>query len=157
MAPIAADGPRHYPRAAPIPGRWRIFSIGAMIGLSFGAIYVFVPAVTNVIFGKAVHIIPIPWIDLTTMTEAILPAAATGISTNLGLVIVGMVLHHAPSHGREQRIGVVDQRASMFAASLDLAIHDAEPVGHRRAGKKVRIVDEVAAVSEVVHGGFRLQ
>jgi len=126
MAPIAADGPRHYPRAAPIPGRWRIFSIGAMIGLSFGAIYVFVPAVTNVIFGKAVHIIPIPWIDLTTMTEAILPAAATGISTNLGLVIVGMVLPFSVVVGRFA--------AAMVYVFLNLVLYHFEVITSWRQG-----------------------
>ena len=46
------------------------------------------------------HIIPIPWIDLTTRTETILPAAPIGISTNLGLVIVGMVLPFSVIIGR---------------------------------------------------------
>jgi hypothetical protein len=100
MAPIAAEGATALSESGTDTWRWRIFSIGAMLGLSFGAIYVFVPAVTNAVFGKAVHIIPIPWIDLTTMTEAVLPAAPTGISTNLGLVIVGMVLPFSVVVGR---------------------------------------------------------
>ena len=71
-----------------------------MIGVGFGTIYVFVPALTSAVFGKAAHILPIPWIDLTTRTETFLPAAPTGISTNLGLVIVGMVLPFSVVIGR---------------------------------------------------------
>ncbi|HJP33893.1 MAG TPA: peptide transporter [Candidatus Latescibacteria bacterium] len=100
MAPIAAEGATALSESGTDTWRWRIFSIGAMIGLTFGAIYVFLPAFTNAIFGKAVHIIPIPWIDLTKNTEAFLPAAPTGISTNLGLVIVGMVLPFSVVVGR---------------------------------------------------------
>jgi hypothetical protein len=72
--------------------RWRVFSIGGMIGLLFGAIYVGVPSVTGAIFASPVTIIPIPWKDLTTVTEDILPAVPMGISLDLSHVIVGMVM-----------------------------------------------------------------
>tara|TARA_Y100000588_G_scaffold388295_1_gene488163 strand:+ start:1716 stop:2690 length:975 start_codon:yes stop_codon:yes gene_type:complete len=36
--------------------------------------------------------LPIPWIDLTRTTESFLPAAPIGIGTDLGLVLLGMVL-----------------------------------------------------------------
>jgi len=72
--------------------RWRIFSIGAMIGMAFGAIYSLVPMLSKAFFGTPVMLLPIPWIDTTVQTEGILPAAETGIATNLGMFIVGMVL-----------------------------------------------------------------
>ncbi len=72
--------------------RWRIFSIGAMIGVAFGAIYSLVPMLTKAFFGEAVMLLPIPWIDTTVQTEGFLPAGLTGIATNLGMVLVGMVL-----------------------------------------------------------------
>lgn len=100
MAPIAAEGATALSESGEDTWRWRVFSIGAMIGVGFGAIYVFVPALTSAVFGKAAHILPIPWIDLTTRTETILPAAPTGVSTNLGLVIVGMVLPFSVVIGR---------------------------------------------------------
>ena len=100
MAPIAAEGATALAESGQETWRWRIFSIGAMIGVGFGAVYVFVPALTSAVFGKPVHILPIPWIDLTTRTETILPAAPTGISTNLGLVIVGTVLPFSIILGR---------------------------------------------------------
>src|SRR5690606_231540 len=39
-----------------------------------------------------IRLIPIPWVDLTRHTVEILPAVATGIQLDLGLLFVGMVL-----------------------------------------------------------------
>ncbi len=72
--------------------RWRIFSIGAMIGVAFGMIYVAVPTLTSVLLLKPLQILPIPWIDFTQGTERFLPGAATGIGTNLADVFLGFVL-----------------------------------------------------------------
>ncbi|KAB2927910.1 MAG: peptide transporter, partial [Leptonema illini] len=38
------------------------------------------------------RLIPIPWLELTRNTEGFLPAVATGIQFDLGLVFIGMVL-----------------------------------------------------------------
>jgi len=72
--------------------KWRLFSIGGMIGLCFGAIYVLLPAASGVILSEPVRLLPIPWIELTPVTEDILPAVATGIQLDLGLLFIGMVL-----------------------------------------------------------------
>jgi hypothetical protein len=72
--------------------KWRVFSIGGMIGLAFGAIYVLFPVVSGLIFTEPVSLIPIPWADFTRNTEGWLPAVATGIQFDLGLVFTGMVL-----------------------------------------------------------------
>lgn len=72
--------------------KWRVFSIGAVIGLIFGCIYILVPTVSGLIFTEPVRLIPIPWIELTPHTEGILPAVAMGIQLDLGLIFVGMVL-----------------------------------------------------------------
>ncbi len=72
--------------------KWRVFSIGGMIGLAFGAIYVLFPVVSGLIFTEPVRLIPIPWADFTRNTEEWLPAVATGIQFDLGLVFTGMVL-----------------------------------------------------------------
>src|ERR1044071_7197065 len=45
--------------------RWRIFSVGSMIGLAFGVVYIGIPAVTSLIFAAPLAIFPIPWIDFT--------------------------------------------------------------------------------------------
>ncbi|MFP4474540.1 MAG: peptide transporter [Desulfatibacillaceae bacterium] len=72
--------------------KWRVFSIGGVIGLIFGGVYVLLPAVTGLLFTEPVRLIPIPWIELTPHTEGVLPAVATGLQLDLGLIFVGMVL-----------------------------------------------------------------
>ncbi|BBO86606.1 peptide transporter [Desulfosarcina ovata] len=72
--------------------KWRIFSIGGVIGLGFGAIYVLLPTISGLIFLEPIRLIPIPWIELTGHTEDVLPAVAVGIQLDLGLVFIGMVL-----------------------------------------------------------------
>ncbi len=72
--------------------KWRVFSIGGVIGLGFGAVYILLPAVSSLIFTEPIRLIPIPWVELTRHTERILPAVATGIQLDLGLIFLGMVL-----------------------------------------------------------------
>ncbi len=72
--------------------KWRIFSIGGVIGLIFGSVYILLPAVSGLVFMEPIRLIPIPWVELTRHTEDILPAVATGIQLDLGLVFLGMVL-----------------------------------------------------------------
>lgn len=72
--------------------KWRVFSIGGMIGLAFGALYVLFPVASGLVFTEPVSLIPIPWADFTRNTEGWLPAVATGIQFDLGLVFTGMVL-----------------------------------------------------------------
>ncbi len=72
--------------------RWRIFSIGAMIGVGWGAMYILIPAVSGLIFSQEIRIVSIPFIDYTSNTKGILPAALTGIGTDLGTILVGFVL-----------------------------------------------------------------
>ncbi|NDV20078.1 peptide transporter [Pseudodesulfovibrio sp. JC047] len=72
--------------------KWRVFSIGGVIGLAFGFFYVLLPALSGLLFSEPIRLIPIPWIELTMHTEDVLPAVATGIQFDLGLVFIGMVL-----------------------------------------------------------------
>ena len=72
--------------------KWRVFSIGGVIGLAFGGVYVLLPTVSGILFTEPIRLIPIPWIELTRHTEDVLPAVATGIQLDLGLLFVGMVL-----------------------------------------------------------------
>ncbi len=72
--------------------KWRVFSIGGMIGLVFGGVYVLLPALSGLLLTEPIRLIPIPWVDLTRHTEDVLPAVATGIQLDLGLVFIGMVL-----------------------------------------------------------------
>jgi len=94
MAPIAAAGATALAEAGTKEEswRWQVFSTGTVIGLLFGLIYVFIPVVTGVLFPKPVTLIPIPFIDFTSNTEHVLPAAWSALSGDIGQVIVGMVI-----------------------------------------------------------------
>jgi hypothetical protein len=94
MAPVAASGATALAEAASKEEswRWRVFSTGTVIGLVFGFFYLAIPVFTSVVFNKAFTLIPIPFFDLTTNTESILPGAITGISGDLTKVLTGFVL-----------------------------------------------------------------
>ncbi len=95
MAPVAALGTMALAESAEEKKeswKWRVFSIGGVIGIAFGFIYVVLPIISGLIFTEQIRLIPIPWIELTHYTEDILPAVATGLQLDLGLLFVGMVL-----------------------------------------------------------------
>jgi hypothetical protein len=95
MAPVAALGTMALAESTEDKKKswkWRVFSIGGVIGLAFGAIYVLLPTVSGLFLMEPIRLIPIPWIELTGHTEDLLPAVATGIQMDLGLVFLGMVL-----------------------------------------------------------------
>ncbi|MHC4885879.1 MAG: peptide transporter [Planctomycetota bacterium] len=72
--------------------KWRIFTLGAVLGLAFGAVQVGVPAISGLFLDKPVFIIPQPFVDTTTLTESILPATPTGMVISLGIIFLGFVL-----------------------------------------------------------------
>ena len=94
MAPIAAQGATALAEssAKSETWRWRVFSIGTVIGLAFGAVYVAVPTISDLLLVRPIAILPIPWVDLTQGTERFLPATPTGISTDLSGLFIGFVL-----------------------------------------------------------------
>jgi hypothetical protein len=95
MAPVAALGTMALAESTEDQvksWKWRIFTIGGVIGLVFGGIYVLLPTVSGLFLMEPIRLIPIPWVELTGHTEELLPAVATGIQFDLGLVFIGMVL-----------------------------------------------------------------
>jgi len=72
--------------------RWRTFAMGAVAGMVFGFVYVAIPSVTSAIFTEQIQILPLPFVDMTSYTEKILPAMPVMISFNLGILISGMVM-----------------------------------------------------------------
>ncbi len=72
--------------------RWRMFCIGSGIGMLVGAVYMALPTLTGAYFGTPVQVFPIPFVDLCEYTKNVLPAVATGLSFDLGGVVIGMVL-----------------------------------------------------------------
>ena len=75
--------------------RWRVFSIGSMIGIVYGAVYLIIPTITGALLASPVEIIPIPFIDLTRKAGTILPCSILGIWTDLSFVFAGFVLPFA--------------------------------------------------------------
>lgn len=74
------------------PWRWRFFSIGGMIGIAYGLIYIALPSVTGSILPKPVMLIPLPFIDFTPSFAHFLPATPLNLTIDIGLIITGMVL-----------------------------------------------------------------
>ncbi|MCG3148804.1 MAG: hypothetical protein PCFJNLEI_02251 [Verrucomicrobiae bacterium] len=72
--------------------KWRVFSLGAVIGIAFGFLQIGVPLITGSLLAKPIQFIPLPWYDSTTLTQGILPATPTGVVLDLGLIITGMVI-----------------------------------------------------------------
>jgi len=92
MAPIQSQGVTALAESDKETWRWRIFTIGSTIGIAYGALYIAVPTLTGVAFGTTINFIPIPFIDLTSYTQDILPAVPLALGTNLAIVFVGFVL-----------------------------------------------------------------
>jgi hypothetical protein len=94
MAPVSAQGATALAESSQKAEtwRWRVFSIGAMIGLSFGAIYAGVPTLTGAVLKRPINVLPIPWFDFTVGTERVLPGVPIGIATDLGTIMGGFVL-----------------------------------------------------------------
>lgn len=72
--------------------RWHVFCTGSVIGITWAFFYFFGTILSGAILTKPIQLIPIPFIELTNRTEKILPGAATGISTDAGLVLAGFVV-----------------------------------------------------------------
>ncbi len=72
--------------------RQACFSLGVVLGAAFGAVYVAIPTLTGAFFARPITLLPIPFLDLTTQLETILPGGTFGVSLNLGLLFFGFVL-----------------------------------------------------------------
>lgn len=94
MAPVGAAGMTALADSSNERETWRtkVFSIGAAMGIIFGLVYVGLPSLTGAVLGKPLHILPIPFVDLTSYTEGALPAMPIMVSFDLGLVVTGMVM-----------------------------------------------------------------
>ena len=94
MAPVGAAGMTALADASEDRETWRyrIFAMGAALGIAFGLVYLAVPSITGAIFSKPMRPLPIPFLDLTRYTEGGLPAMPVMLSFDLGLVITGMVM-----------------------------------------------------------------
>jgi hypothetical protein len=72
--------------------KWRLFSLGAILGIAFGMVSVGIPGITGILLEEPVFLIPQPFVDLTQVTEGVLPAAPTGATIDLGIILLGFVV-----------------------------------------------------------------
>ena len=92
---VAEDGEPADPHAPPEKKkttRARIFSLGVTIGLCYGFIQVGIPTISGLFLSKPFFLIPMPYVDTTTLTETILPATPTGMVMDMGVIFLGFVL-----------------------------------------------------------------
>ena len=72
--------------------RWRAFSVGSVVGIGFGLIYVVLPTITGAFTPRPFMILPIPFGDATSSIGNYLPAAVLGYGFDLTLVMIGFIL-----------------------------------------------------------------
>jgi hypothetical protein len=72
--------------------RWRVFSVGSVMGIVFGMLYIGVPTITGALLDRPITILPLPFKDFTPLTGRFLPATAIAVAVDLGMVLLGMVL-----------------------------------------------------------------
>lgn len=72
--------------------RWPVFSVGSVIGLSYGFLYIALPVVSGAFLTRPLMLLPIPFVDFTQNVETVLPTARVALGTDLGLVLTGFIL-----------------------------------------------------------------
>lgn len=95
MARVAAEGSTALAEAGEDrkeSWRWSAFSLMAIVGIIWGAIYMGIPSISSVLFGTRVNLIPIPFLDLTLQTESFMPSAAVAVAFDLGLLLSAFVI-----------------------------------------------------------------
>jgi hypothetical protein len=94
IAPIAAAGATALAEVSEEKESWRwpVFSVATMIGLVYGFFYVAIPVVTSGFLADPLKLIPIPFVDLMSNTEDVLPGGRIALLTDLGPIFWGFVL-----------------------------------------------------------------
>jgi hypothetical protein len=72
--------------------RWRVFSVGSMVGLFWGFLYIGIPSLTGVMMSQPIQILKIPFIDFTPSIEGFAPTGVFALSTDFGQMLIGFVL-----------------------------------------------------------------
>ena len=94
FAPVSAAGivALSTDRGEETTWRWRCFAIGGMLGIAWGAVFICVPMITEVILPKRVELIPMIFIDLTEQVTQYLPAVPFNLVLNFGAFLTGMIV-----------------------------------------------------------------
>ncbi|MGD8544541.1 MAG: OPT/YSL family transporter [Candidatus Bathyarchaeota archaeon] len=70
----------------------RLFTFSTLLSMAYGALLWALPIITHAILGRAIFVIPQPWIDFSGWVGAILPGATFGIATTLTVFAMGLIL-----------------------------------------------------------------
>lgn len=95
MAPVHAQGATALAESTTKTEtwRWRVFSIGSIIGMAWGAVYVGIPQVSGALgMSEPLRIIPIPFIDFTQSVESFAPTGVFAIHTDASQILHGFVM-----------------------------------------------------------------
>jgi hypothetical protein len=95
MAPVSAQGATALAESTEKKEtwRWRVFSIGSIIGMGWGVLYVGVPQITAALgMSQPIKIIPIPFIDFTQSIEGFAPTGTLAITTDAAAILYGFVM-----------------------------------------------------------------
>ncbi len=94
MAPVGASGMTALADSSNDRESWRyrVFTMGAALGIAFGFFYIAFPAMTGAMFSEPIRMIPIPFVDLTSYSQKVLPAMPVMFSFDIGMIITGMVM-----------------------------------------------------------------
>ncbi len=94
MASVSASGAMALAEAGEkhATWKWRVFSLGSVLGIAFGVLQIGIPLVSGALLTKPLMVIPLPWYDMTRLVESVLPATPFGMTIDLGLLLTGMVV-----------------------------------------------------------------
>ncbi|MDA1190909.1 MAG: hypothetical protein O3A46_04395, partial [Candidatus Poribacteria bacterium] len=95
MAPVSAQGATALAESThkTETWRWRVFSIGSIIGMAWGVVYVGIPQISGALgMSEPIRIIPIPFIDFTQSIEGFAPTGVFAIHTDASAILRGFVM-----------------------------------------------------------------
>jgi hypothetical protein len=72
--------------------RWPVFSVGTMIGIVYGTIYVFIPILSGAVLTEPIMLIKIPFLDFTSNAEGVFPTGKFALGTDLGAILAGFII-----------------------------------------------------------------
>ncbi|MFO7870023.1 MAG: peptide transporter [Kiritimatiellia bacterium] len=72
--------------------RWRCFSIGGVLGMIWGLLYICVPMITQAVLPKRIELIPMIFIDYTQQIGRVLPAVPFNLKLDFAAFMVGMIV-----------------------------------------------------------------
>ncbi|RLE88361.1 MAG: hypothetical protein DRJ49_05115, partial [Thermoprotei archaeon] len=74
------------------PEKYRVFAVSTLFSALFEMLRTLIPAVTLILFGIRAIVLPSIHFDVTNVMEWILPGSTTGITANVMIVALGLIL-----------------------------------------------------------------